>query len=134
MWGRLSSPRGLIDAPIGRSGARRTRMAVRNEGKVARTEYKVVEAFEVPRCSLLECKLETGRTHQIRVHLSAIGHPVVGDGTYGGSRDQIPLSRPFLHAGTLGFDHPATGERLRFEAELPSELRAVLDRLIAENR
>ena len=129
VWGRLSSPRGLIDAPIGRSGARRTRMAVRNEGKQARTEYRVVEAFEMPLCALVECKLETGRTHQIRVHLAAIGHPVVGDGTYGGSRDQIPMTRPFLHAATLGFDHPATGERLRFEEPLPHELQTVLDHL-----
>jgi len=133
VWGRLSSARGMIDAPIGRSGARRTRMAVRDEGKAARTEYKVVEAFELPVCSLVECTLETGRTHQIRVHLSAIGHPVVGDGTYGGARDQIPLPRPFLHAGTLGFDHPVTGERLRFVEPLPSELAEVLDRLRAAN-
>lgn len=130
VWGRLSSRRGLIDAPIGRSGARRTRMAVRDAGKPARTEYKVVEEFAVPLTSFLECKLETGRTHQIRVHLAAIGHPVVGDGTYGGSRDQIALSRPFLHAGTLGFDHPVTGERLRFEEPLPVELRAVLEHLV----
>jgi 23S rRNA pseudouridine1911/1915/1917 synthase len=129
VWGRLSSPRGMIDAPIGRSAARRTRMAVRDAGKPARTEYRVVDAFDLPLCSLLECALETGRTHQIRVHLAAIGHPVVGDGTYGGSRDQIRLSRPFLHAGVLGFDHPATGERLRFEEPLPSELSAVLELL-----
>jgi 23S rRNA pseudouridine1911/1915/1917 synthase len=129
VWGHLSSARGMIDAPIGRSGARRTRMAVRSAGKEARTEYHVVEAFATPECSLVECRLETGRTHQIRVHLSAIGHPVVGDGTYGGSRDQIPLPRPFLHAATLGFDHPVTGERVRFEEPLPPELRAVLERV-----
>ncbi|HEY5076721.1 MAG TPA: RluA family pseudouridine synthase, partial [Acidimicrobiia bacterium] len=129
VWGRLSSPRGLIDAPIGRSGARRTRMAVRDAGKPARTAYKVVDEFDVPLLSLLECKLETGRTHQIRVHLAAIGHPIVGDATYGGSRDQIALPRPFLHAGMLGFDHPVTGERLRFEEPLPAELREVLDHL-----
>jgi 23S rRNA pseudouridine1911/1915/1917 synthase len=128
VWGHLSSSRGMIDAPIGRSGARRTRMAVRSAGKEARTEYRVVEAFDAPQCSLVECKLETGRTHQIRVHLSAIGHPVVGDGTYGGSRDQIPLPRPFLHAATLGFDHPVSGERLRFEEPLPPELQVVLER------
>ncbi len=129
VWGHLSSARGMIDAPIGRSGARRTRMAVRSAGKEARTEYRVVEAFAAAACSLVECKLETGRTHQIRVHLSAIGHPVVGDGTYGGSRDQIPLPRPFLHAATLGFDHPVTGVRVRFEEPLPSELEVVLDRV-----
>jgi 23S rRNA pseudouridine1911/1915/1917 synthase len=129
VWGELASPRGMIDAPIGRSGARRTRMAVRDAGKPARTEYKVLETFAQPRCSRLECRLETGRTHQIRVHLAAIGHPVVGDGTYGGSRESIPLARPFLHAGTLGFDHPGSGERMRFEEPLPPELVAVLDRL-----
>ncbi len=129
VWGHLSSPRGMIDAPIGRSGARRTRMAVRSAGKEARTEYQVVEMFARPECSVVECRLETGRTHQIRVHLSAIGHPVVGDGTYGGSRDQIPLGRPFLHAAVLGFDHPATGERVRLEDPVPPELGAVLDRL-----
>jgi 23S rRNA pseudouridine1911/1915/1917 synthase len=134
VWGRLSSRRGLIDAPIARSGARRTRMAVRDAGKPARTEYQVVEEFELPRCSLLECRLETGRTHQIRVHLAAIGHPVVGDGTYGGSRDQIPSTRSFLHAGTLGFDHPVTGERLRFEEPLPPDLRLVLDHLAERQR
>jgi 23S rRNA pseudouridine1911/1915/1917 synthase len=68
------------------------------------------------------------------VHLSAIGHPVVGDGTYGGSRDQIALDRPFLHAAVLGFDHPATGERLRFEDGLPTELQAVLDDLAERAR
>jgi 23S rRNA pseudouridine1911/1915/1917 synthase len=134
VWGRLSSPRGLIDAPIGRSGARRTRMAVRDAGKPARTEYKVVDEYDVPVVSLLECKLETGRTHQIRVHLAAIGHPVVGDGTYGGSRDQIALSRPFLHAGKLAFDHPVTGERLQFDDPLPPELREVLDQLAKGRR
>jgi len=128
-WGQMPSPRGLIDAPIGRSGARRTRMAVRSAGKQARTEYEVVETYARPECTLLACRLETGRTHQIRVHLAAIGHPVVGDATYGGSREQIVLARPFLHARTLGFDHPATGERLRFEEPLPEELQAVLDRL-----
>jgi 23S rRNA pseudouridine1911/1915/1917 synthase len=101
-------------------------MAVRDQGKPARTEYEVRETFEKPVTSLLDCRLETGRTHQIRVHLSAIGHPVVGDGTYGGARDSLPLRRPFLHAAALAFDDPATGERLRFEDPLPPELMAVL--------
>jgi 23S rRNA pseudouridine1911/1915/1917 synthase len=68
------------------------------------------------------------------VHLSAIGHPVVGDGTYGGARDQIAVSRPFLHAGTLGFDHPVSGERVRFDEPLPSELQGVLDELVERSR
>ncbi|HUI49950.1 MAG TPA: RluA family pseudouridine synthase [Acidimicrobiia bacterium] len=129
VWGRLDSPRGLIDAPIGRSTARRTRMAVRSAGREARTGYRVVETFEAPVCSRLECHLETGRTHQIRVHLAAIGHPVVGDATYGGARDQLALDRPFLHAGTLGFLHPVGGERLRFREPLPRELSELLEHL-----
>jgi len=129
VWGALASPRGVIDAPIGRSTARRTRMAVRESGKVARTEYEVRTEFVEPLCSLLDCRLETGRTHQIRVHLSAIGHPVVGDATYGGSRVSIGLDRPFLHATHLAFDHPVTGERLAFHDPLPRELEAVLTHL-----
>jgi 23S rRNA pseudouridine1911/1915/1917 synthase len=128
-WGALSSPRGVIDAPIGRSTARRTRMAVRETGKEARTEYEVRTAFHTPVCALLDCRLETGRTHQIRVHLSAIGHPIVGDATYGGARETIKLDRPFLHAARLAFDQPATGERLEFDDPLPAELAKVLDRL-----
>jgi 23S rRNA pseudouridine1911/1915/1917 synthase len=129
VWGHLAAPRGLVDAPIGRSQARRTRMAVRDEGREARTEYQVREVFDDPRCSLLTCRLETGRTHQIRVHLSAIGHPVVGDATYGGARPSLPLERPFLHASRLGFAHPASGAWLTFEDPLPAALQAVLDRL-----
>jgi 23S rRNA pseudouridine1911/1915/1917 synthase len=129
VWGHLASPRGVIDAPIGRSESRRTRMAVRESGKPARTAYEVERDFEMPACSFLECRLETGRTHQIRVHLSAVGHPVVGDGSYGGSRESIKLSRPFLHATTLGFEHPATGERMSFTDPLPAELQQVLDGL-----
>ncbi len=131
VWGAMSSPRGVIDAPIGRSTARRTRMAVREGGKAARTEYEVRVAYHAPICALLDCRLETGRTHQIRVHLSAIGHPVVGDGTYGGSREAIRLDRPFLHAAKLEFDQPGTGERLKFDDPLPPELAAILDRLDA---
>jgi 23S rRNA pseudouridine1911/1915/1917 synthase len=125
-WGALSSPRGVIDAPIGRSTARRTRMAVRESGKAARTEYEVRIAYDEPVCALLDCRLETGRTHQIRVHLSAIGHPIVGDATYGGARETIELDRPFLHAALLAFDQPTTGERLTFDDPLPPELAAVL--------
>jgi 23S rRNA pseudouridine1911/1915/1917 synthase len=129
VWGKLASPRGLIDAPIGRSEARRTRMAVRDTGKPARTSYEVQREFDTPTCSLLECRLETGRTHQIRVHLAAIGHPVVGDATYGGSRQPLTLDRPFLHAAVLAFEHPTTGESMRFEEQLPEELASVLARL-----
>jgi 23S rRNA pseudouridine1911/1915/1917 synthase len=126
VWGHLDAPRGVIDAPIGRSTARRTRMAVREQGRPARTEYEVRAEYGTPVCALLDCRLETGRTHQIRVHLAAIGHPVVGDATYGGARQSIALGRPFLHAAVLGFDHPSTGERLRFEEPRPAELEKVL--------
>jgi 23S rRNA pseudouridine1911/1915/1917 synthase len=128
-WGFFDAPRGVIDAPIGRSAARRTRMAVRDEGRPARTHYAVRTTFEEPKCSLLDCSLETGRTHQIRVHLAAVGHPVVGDATYGGARQSIALERPFLHAAALAFDHPATGERMRFTSALPTSLQRVLDEL-----
>ena len=86
-------------------------------------------AYETPLCSLLDCRLETGRTHQIRVHLSAIGHPIVGDATYGGARQTIELDRPFLHAARLAFDQPTTGQHLEFDDPLPAELADVLARL-----
>jgi 23S rRNA pseudouridine1911/1915/1917 synthase len=128
-WGWLGSRRGTIDAPIGRSESRRTRMAVRESGRAARTGYDVRRTFTTPRCTLLACTLETGRTHQIRVHLAAIGHPVVGDGSYGGRRDPIALARPFLHAAYLGFAHPATGADAAFDEPLPPDLLTVLDQL-----
>jgi 23S rRNA pseudouridine1911/1915/1917 synthase len=131
-WGKLASSRGVIDAPIGRSESRRTRMAVRDAGKPARTSYEVRRVYDTPVCSLLDCRLETGRTHQIRVHLAAVGHPVVGDGTYGGARQPLVLGRPFLHAALLGFVHPATGETLQFEEPLPAELADVLAQLDGE--
>jgi 23S rRNA pseudouridine1911/1915/1917 synthase len=125
-WGSFENRRGVIDAPIGRSTARRTRMAVRDTGKDARTGYEVQESFAHPAVTLLECHLESGRTHQIRVHLAAIDHPVVGDAPYGGHRSGIDLARPFLHATRLGFAHPVTGEQLSFEEPLPGDLDAVL--------
>ena len=125
-WGRFDSKRGTIDAPIGRSATRRTRMAVREAGKDARTGYEVTRQYEHPVCALVECRLETGRTHQIRVHLAAIAHPVVGDGTYGGDRHPLRPGRPFLHAHALALTHPVTGRRLEFTDPLPPELAAVL--------
>jgi 23S rRNA pseudouridine1911/1915/1917 synthase len=104
-------------------------MAVRDEGRPARTRYEVRETYAAPPCSLLDCALETGRTHQIRVHLAAVHHPVVGDATYGGARETLPLARPFLHAAVLSFDHPASGNRMRFTSNLPGELQRVLDDL-----
>ena len=122
--GTVESPAGVVDAPIGRSGSDPTRMAVRADGREARTAYEVRERFTEPTAAtLLECKLETGRTHQIRVHLAAIGHPVLGDPRYGRSPLRVP--RPFLHAWRLAFDHPTTGERVSFESALPADLEAV---------
>jgi len=129
VWGVPDSPRGVIDAPIGRSVRRPTRMSVREGGRVARTAYEVVATYREPDVAQLECRLETGRTHQIRVHLQAIGHPVVGDAAYGGSRAALALDRPFLHAGGLAFTHPVTGRPVAVEEPLAPELAEVLARL-----
>ncbi|HEU0170982.1 MAG TPA: RluA family pseudouridine synthase [Acidimicrobiales bacterium] len=130
VWGTVASPSGLVDAPVGRSGRERTRMAVTVRGKPARTWYDVVRTFHQPvEVTELVCRLETGRTHQIRVHMASIGHRVVGDGRYGGDRQSLPLARPFLHAEHLGFDHPITGEALTFTSPLPDDLAQVLARL-----
>lgn len=127
VWGVPEARRGLIDAPIGRSTRTPTRMAVREGGKSARTAYEVLEAFPGEGTSLLRCSLETGRTHQVRVHLAAIGHPVVGDAAYGGARRELPVGRPFLHAEELAFAHPVTGAPLRFRSPLPADLQRLLD-------
>ena len=130
VWGHPDSPRGVVDAPIGRSPRHPTKMAVIADGKPARTRYEVEKTFDEPtETSLLICRLESGRTHQIRVHMSAIGHAVVGDDRYNGVRQSLVVERPFLHAEQLSFDHPVTGERLTFHSELPADLVAVLDRL-----
>jgi 23S rRNA pseudouridine1911/1915/1917 synthase len=130
-WGHLRSPRGVVDAPIGRSRRDPTRMAVTTRGKEARTAYAVEQRYDEPAAAdLIGCTLETGRTHQIRVHLAAVGHPVVGDARYGGVREPVAAPRPFLHARQLAFDHPATGERVTFDAPLPADLAAVLAGLV----
>ena len=123
VWGYPAAPHGIIDAPIGRSRREPTRMAVVADGRRARTEYRVVERFDRPaELALLECRLETGRTHQIRVHLSSIGHPLVGDPVYGQRRPTLQVTRPFLHAYELAFDHPRTGDRVTFRSELATDL------------
>jgi 23S rRNA pseudouridine1911/1915/1917 synthase len=132
VWGRVEPGRGAIDAPIGRSARRPTRMAVRDRGRVARTGYDVVARYPDPVVTLLECVLETGRTHQIRVHLRAIGHPVVGDAAYGGIRPPLGSTRLFLHAGVLGFPNPATGAPILVREGLPGDLEAVLAGLVPE--
>ncbi len=120
--GRLTPERGIIEAAIGRDPSNRKRMAVVTEGREARTQYRVIKYIDD--YTLLEVIPETGRTHQIRVHLSAIGYPVVGDPVYGVKSPH--LSRQFLHASRLGFKLPSTGEYVEFTSELPSDLAKAL--------
>ncbi len=127
VWGRPEPTTGIIDAPVGRSVRDPTRMTVSSRGRAARTHYRVEETYRSPAiASLLECRLETGRTHQVRVHLAAINHPVVGDARYGGNREAIRAPRPLLHARALAFAHPVSGERVELESPLPSDFEAVL--------
>ncbi len=126
--GLVESEGGLIDAPLGRSLRDATRRAVVADGRPARTRYEVVARFVDPESTRIECRLETGRTHQIRAHLAAIGHPVMGDDRYGGPR-LAGLDRPFLHAARLGFSHPVDGTELTFESPMPADLETVLDEL-----
>jgi 23S rRNA pseudouridine1911/1915/1917 synthase len=151
VWGRFSAggakgkraETGVIDATLGRSKSDRKKIAVIDDGKAAVTEYTVLEEFEY--LSLVRLKLRTGRTHQIRVHLQHIGHPVFGDPTYGGrriawggtekkKRDEVArylkiIQRQALHAKTIGFLHPATGKHLVFDSALPEDMTSVLDAL-----
>ena len=126
--GRPESESGTIDAPLGRDRALRTRVSTRSDrSRPAITHFRVLE--ELARTALLRVRLETGRTHQIRAHLSEIGHPVCGDPRYGG-RDcgkRLGLSRQFLHAAALVFRHPYSGENLACESKPPVELRRALD-------
>jgi 23S rRNA pseudouridine1911/1915/1917 synthase len=128
--GSVADEEAIIDAPIGRDPKNRQRMAVVRSGRPAVTQFRVVERF--PDATLLEVSIETGRTHQIRVHLAFIGHPVVGDQVYGRARLTDPhLDRQFLHASALGIRLP-NGEALRLEAPLPDDLRDVLEELRAQ--
>jgi 23S rRNA pseudouridine1911/1915/1917 synthase len=143
VWGIFKQPTGVIEASLGRSKRDRKKVTVVEEGKPAVTEYEVLKEFDF--LSLIRLKLKTGRTHQIRVHLAHIGHPVFGDATYGGrsatwgglegkraQRAQNLLSlisRQALHAKTIGFIHPATKERVKFDSELPEDMRKVLESL-----
>jgi 23S rRNA pseudouridine1911/1915/1917 synthase len=123
--GHIESRTGTIDAPIGRERRSRTRMAVSGAGaREARTHFTVLELL--PADSYVEARLETGRTHQIRAHFAAIGHPLVGDPTYGAG-EAYGLERQFLHAHRLAFAHPLSGERLEFTSELPEDLRRTLE-------
>ncbi|GGD18847.1 RluA family pseudouridine synthase [Pontibacillus salipaludis] len=117
---------GTIDAPIGRDPKDRQKQGVVEGGKNAVTHFKVLDRFEEH--TLVECVLETGRTHQIRVHMNYIEHPIIGDPKYG-PRRTLDLNGQALHAKELGFEHPSTGEWLHFDSELPEELKQVLEHL-----
>ena len=127
VFGRPEAPEGIIDVPLGRDPHQRQKFAPRSDGKPARTRYRLIETFE--NYSLLEIGLETGRTHQIRVHLAWLKCPVVGDMIYGRKKNPLGLQRHFLHAWRLRFQHPRTEEFLEFEAPLDEALEAVLDNL-----
>ena len=121
--GMFENDEGTIEAPIGRSTRFPTKMTVHAGGRPARTRYLVAKRYDEPApLTLLEVKLETGRTHQIRVHLSAIGHPIVGDSRYGGRTKQLVLHRPFLHAERLSLVHPSTEEPMEWTSPLPGDL------------
>jgi len=126
--GHLTPKRGAIDAPIGRHPQDRKRMAVVSGGRESRTDYKVIKYFDD--YTLVEAMPETGRTHQIRVHFAAIGHPIFGDHIYG--RRSAMLGRQFLHAHRLGFRLPSSGESVEFKSELPPDLKEVLEQLTAD--
>ncbi|MCL5056425.1 MAG: RluA family pseudouridine synthase [Actinobacteria bacterium] len=125
--GIIKNDRGTISAPIGRHPKDRQKMAVEHRlGKPAVTHYTVLDHFRD--CTYISLKLETGRTHQIRVHMSHLGYPVIGDPKYGPAKNRFGLEGQFLHAAKLGFAHPRGSERLSFEAPLPDILRKVLNR------
>ncbi len=120
---------GVIDAPIGRDPKQRKRMAVVRDGKSALTEFEVIEQELQEERALLRCKIHTGRTHQIRVHLAFIGAPIVGDTVYGYRKQRVKLKRLFLHASELGFYHPTRGKMLTFQSDLPVGLQNILEKL-----
>ena len=136
-------PSGTISKRLGRSDADRKKMAVladdASRGKHAVTHFRTLQRLDG--CTLIECRLETGRTHQVRVHLASIGHSLVGDPVYGRSTAQIRtvlkglgFERQALHAAVLGFDHPVTGEKLRFESKLPDDMKRLIDETTHSNR
>nr|WP_025776146.1 RluA family pseudouridine synthase [Clostridium botulinum] len=122
--GIIKDEQGTIEAPIGRHPVDRIKMAVVKDGRHAVTHYKVIERFK--NHTLVECRLETGRTHQIRVHMSHIMHPLVGDPVYGYKKQRFNLKGQMLHAKLLGFIHPTTGQYVEFESELPEYFKKII--------
>lgn len=128
VFGRVSQDEGVIDAPIGRHPTDRKKMAINHKnGKHAVTHYRVLERFD--KFTYIECKLETGRTHQIRVHMTSIGHPLLGDEVYSSAKSPYKVNGQTLHAMTLGFVHPSTKEYMEFEAPLPEYFEDILRKL-----
>ena len=125
--GNLKEDEGTVDAPIARSKNDRKKMDVRGEGKRAVTHYKVLERLN--NYTYIECTLETGRTHQIRVHMSHIHHPLLGDSVYGSEKESMKLKGQCLHARTFGFIHPSTDEYMEFEAPVPEYFSEILEKL-----
>ena len=125
VYGRIMEEEGTVNAPIGRHPTDRKKMAINEKnGKPAVTHYKVLERFD--KYTYIECQLETGRTHQIRVHMTSIGHPLLGDGVYGNAKCPFKLEGQTLHAMTIGFIHPTTGEYVEYEAPLPEYFEHLL--------
>jgi 23S rRNA pseudouridine1911/1915/1917 synthase len=139
VWGVVQAGR-RIDLPIGRDPADRKKMSARAR-RARSAATRITAALHIPGVTLIHVAIATGRTHQIRVHLSEIGHPIVGDATYGGLRRRVPgdlrpvlgLDRPFLHAGRLVFHHPSDGRKMEFEAPLPRDLQTLLDEILPED-
>lgn len=132
--GIIKEEEGTVDAPLGRHPVERVKIAVVKDGKRAVTHYKVIERYNSN--TLVECRLETGRTHQIRVHMAYIGHPLVGDPVYGYSKgkQRFNTSGQLLHAKKLGFIHPSTGNYIEFESEIPSNFQKIIGILKNEKR
>ena len=125
VYGRIMEEEGTVNAPIGRHPTDRKKMAINEKnGKPAVTHYKVLERFD--KYTYIECQLETGRTHQIRVHMTSIGHPLLGDEVYGNAKGPFKLEGQTLHAMTIGFIHPTTGEYVEYEAPLPEYFEHLL--------
>lgn len=128
--GILKDDEGVIDAPLGRHPTERTKIAVVKDGRRAVTHYKVLERFNG--CTFIECRLETGRTHQIRVHMAYIGHPLMGDPVYGYKKQRFNVQGQLLFAKVLGFNHPTLNKYMEFEAEMPDYFKKILEILRKE--